>query len=125
MDPSLSSSPRRDDAAPQDEDINQIASQMEWDNEADIGVQSEDDELDIDVESRDEDGPRMGQGAWVGNKLHDPMDPHHFPHRESRSRVNFDPDYHMNPSQVMTMRLIITKHLLYISIDYGYELYDP
>ena len=39
MDPPSSSSPRRDDAAPQDE-LEQIASQMEWDNEANVGAQS-------------------------------------------------------------------------------------
>ena len=38
MDPPLSSSSRRDDAAPQDK-LEQIASQMEWDNVANVGAQ--------------------------------------------------------------------------------------
>jgi len=38
-----------------------------WDNEADVGVQSGDDGLDVGTESGDKDGPRIGQGAWVGN----------------------------------------------------------
>jgi hypothetical protein len=60
----------------------------------------------------------IGQGTWVGNKWHNPLDPHPFPPRESRSREEFDPDYEPNPSQVMNMRLTTTKHLLYIFIDY-------
>ena len=60
MDPLSSSSRWRDD---------QIASQMEWDNEANVGVQSEDEEFDGGVEFGDEDDPRIGQGAWVGNKV--------------------------------------------------------
>jgi hypothetical protein len=68
MDPPLSSSPRRDDAALQDE-LEHIASQMEWDNEHDVGDQSGNKESDnVGVESRDVQGPRIGQGAWVGNK---------------------------------------------------------
>jgi hypothetical protein len=58
MDPSSSSSPWRDDAAPQDK-LEQIASRMEWDNKHDIGDQSGDKESDdIGVKSGDEQGPR-------------------------------------------------------------------
>jgi len=45
-----SSSPWRDDAAPQDKDIKEIASQMVWDNKADIGLQSGEAESDVGVE---------------------------------------------------------------------------
>ena len=51
MDHPASSSPRRDDAALQDKDIERIASQMEWDNEADVGVQSGDEMSVVGVES--------------------------------------------------------------------------
>ena len=60
MDPLPSSSPRRD-AELQDE-LQQIASQMELETQADVDVQSATDES----ESRDEDGPRVGQGlGWT------------------------------------------------------------
>ena len=63
-----SSSPRRDDTAPQDDDIEQIAFQMEWDNEHDVGEKSRDEESDdVGVESGDEQGPRIGQGC-LGRK---------------------------------------------------------
>jgi hypothetical protein len=56
MDPPSSSSAQRDDAAPQDE-LEQIAFQMEWDNEHDVGDQSGDKESDdVGVESGDEQG---------------------------------------------------------------------
>ena len=56
MDPS--SSPRRDDAELQDE-LLEIASQMELETQADVDVQSATDES----ESGDEDGPRIGKGG--------------------------------------------------------------
>ena len=62
MDPLPSSCPRRD-AKLQDE-LQQIASQMELETQADVDVQSATDES----ESRDEDGPRDGQGAWVDGR---------------------------------------------------------
>ena len=61
MDPLSSSSPRRDDAELQHE-LQQIASQMELENEADVDVQSAQDESEVDAQSGDEDGPRVGQG---------------------------------------------------------------
>jgi len=68
MDPPSSSSPRTDDAAHQDDDIEQIASHMDWDNEHDVGKKSRDEESnDISVESGDEQGPRIGQGC-LGRK---------------------------------------------------------
>ena len=60
MDPPSSSSPRRDDAEMQNE-LREIASQMELETQADVDVQSATDES----ESGDEGGPRVGQGAWV------------------------------------------------------------
>jgi len=107
MDPLPSSSPRRD-AELQDE-LQQIASQMELETQADVDVQSATDES----ESGDEDGPRVGQGAWVGNRWHDPLDPHPVPPRESRSREAFDPDYEPEHRQVMNTRLITMKHIIH------------
>ena len=95
MDPLPSSSPRRD-AELQDE-LQQIASQMELETQADVDVQSATDES----ESRDEDGPRVGQGAWVDGRWQDPLDPHPFPQRESRSMEALDPDYELEQRQVM------------------------
>jgi hypothetical protein len=58
---------------------------MEWDNEHDVGDQSGDKEPNnVGVESGDDQGPRIGQGASVGNKWHDPIDPHPIPAREIR-----------------------------------------
>ena len=93
MDPPSSSSPRRDYAAQQDE-LEQIASQMEWDYKVDIDVQSAEDESD-------EDGPRVGQGAWVDGRWHDPDDPHSILQRESRSREALDPYYALERRKVM------------------------
>ena len=87
MDPLPSSSPRRD-AELQDE-LQQIASQMELETQADVDVQSATDES----ESGDDDGPRIGQGAWVNGRWEDPLDPHPAPQRERRSMEALDPDY--------------------------------
>ena len=95
MDPSLPSSSRRDDAAPQGEggdELEKIASQIEWDEEYDRNSVSE-----------DEEGPRIGQG--VGGKWQDPLDPFPVEPRQSRSREEFDPDYEPEPHQVMHTRL--------------------
>ena len=92
MDSPSSSSPRRDDAELQDE-LRQIASQMELENEADVDVQSAQDESDVDAESGDDDGPRVGQGVWVNGRWQDPLDPDPVPQRERRSMEALDPDY--------------------------------
>jgi hypothetical protein len=55
MDHPSASSPQRDHVASQDDKIEQIASQMAWEDEGDVGVESGDDE-----------DPQVGQGAWVG-----------------------------------------------------------
>ena len=103
MDPPSSSSPRRDDAEMQNE-LREIASQMELETQADIDVQSATDES----ESGDDDGPRVGQGAWVNGRWEDLLDPHLVPQRERRSMEVLDPDYEPEP-QVMKTRQITTK----------------
>ena len=84
MDPSLPSPSRRDEASPQGEgeDLEKIASQMEWD-----------DEYNVDAVSEDEGGPRIGEGAWVDGVWQDPLDPHPVEPRQRCSREEFDPDY--------------------------------
>ena len=52
---------------PMDEEIEQITSQMDWDDEGDAGVEHGDDE-----------GPRVGQGAYVAGVWCDPIDLHLF-----------------------------------------------
>ena len=79
---------------------------MELETQADIDVQSAMDES----ESGDEDGPRVGQGAWVDGRWQDPLDPHTFSHRKSRSQDALDLDYEPKQCQVMNTRLITTKH---------------
>ena len=106
MDPLPSSSPPRD-AELQDE-LQQITSQMELETQADVDVQSATDES----ESGDEDGPRVGQGAWVDGRWQDPLDPHPFPQRDHRSMEALDPDYKPEQRQVMNTRLITTKHFI-------------
>jgi hypothetical protein len=81
---------------------------MVSDDEGNVRVQSEDDDAGNSVESGDDEGPEIGHGAWVGGVWHDPIDPHPFPPRESRSRSEFDHDYEPNLRQVMTTRLIKT-----------------
>jgi hypothetical protein len=88
MDHPLSSSPQREDAAPQIDEVEKIASQMAWEDEADIGVQSGDDEADF--QSGKDKGPQIGEGAWVGGVWHNLIDPHPFAPRESLSRLEFD-----------------------------------
>ena len=104
MDPPSSSSPRRDDAELQDE-LREIASQMELETQADVDVQSATDES----ESGDEDGPRIGKGAWKDGRWQDPLDPHPFPQRDRRSMEALDPDYEPEQHQVMKTRQITMK----------------
>jgi len=103
MDPPSSSSPRRD-AELQDE-LQQIASQMELETQADVDVQSATDES----ESGDEDGPRVGKGAWKDDRWQDPLDPHPFPQRYCRSMEVLDPDYEPEQRQVIKTRQITMK----------------
>ena len=104
MDPPSSSSPRRDDAELQHE-LQQIASQMELETQADVDVQSATDES----ESGDDDGPRIGKGAWKDGRWQDPFDPHPFPQRDRHSMEALDPDYELEQRQVMKTRQITMK----------------
>ena len=61
MDRPSSSSPRRDVPAPQDDEIELIATQMEWYNDQSGNEHSDDGE-----ESGDEQGPIEGEGTWQG-----------------------------------------------------------
>ena len=104
MDPPSSSSPRRDDAELQDE-LREIASQIELETQANVDVQSTTDES----ESGDEDGPRIGKGAWVNGRWEDPLDPHPVLQREHHSMEALDPDYEPEQRQVMKTRQITMK----------------
>jgi hypothetical protein len=81
---------------------------MAGDDEAGVVAQSGDDDADDGVQSDDNEGPGLGHGAWVEGLRQDPLDPHPFPPRERRSWSELDPDYEPYPSQVMTTRLITT-----------------
>ena len=71
----------------QEEEIEQLASQMDWGDDA--GVQSGDDEVDRDR-----------QGAFVAGQWLDPIDPHPIPPRERFSLSDFDSDYVSSPALV-------------------------
>ena len=114
MDPSSPSSSRRDDATPQGNDLQKITSRIEWDVDYNVDAVSED---DVNAVSDDDKGPRIGQGAWVGDKWHDPLDPHPFEPRQICSREEFDPDYKPEARQVMHTRLFATTHTIFF-IDY-------
>ena len=86
MDRPSSSSPRRDVPARQDDEIELIASQMEWHNDQSGNKRS-------DEQSGDKQGRVEGLGAWQGNEWLDPADPHPVPQRERRSEETMDPDY--------------------------------
>ena len=109
MDPPSSSSPQSDDAEMQNK-LREIASQMELETQADVEVQSATDES----ESGDDDGPRIGQGAWVNGRWEDPLDPHPAPQRERCSMEALDPDYEPE-QQVMKTRQITMKQFHTIS----------
>ena len=64
-----------EDDVSQTNEVNLIASQMEWDGEFD---------------EADGEEPQIGEGAWVNNVWFDPIDPHSVP---PRYRTNPDPDY--------------------------------
>ena len=95
-DPSPSSPPRE---APmtQEEEMKQLASQMDWGNNA--GVQSGDDEVDRD-----------GQGAFVDEVWLDAMDSHPCPPRQRFSLSDFDPDYVPSPARVRTYNRAFIVH---------------
>ena len=100
MDHPSSSSPRRDVPAPQDDEIELIASQMEWHND-----QSRNEHFDNGQESGDELGPGIGEGgSWQGNVWIGPIDPHPSAPIERRSEEALDLDYEPEPRQVMHTR---------------------
>jgi hypothetical protein len=83
MDQPLSSSPEREDAASQIDEVERIASQMSWDDLANVGVQFGNDDANNGVQSGDDDTddqanevPGIGHGGWVDGVWHDPIDPH-------------------------------------------------
>ena len=90
---------------------------MELETQADVEVQSATDES----ESGDDDGPRIGQGAWVNGRWEDPLDPHPAPQRERRSMEALDPDYEPE-QQVMKTRWNYNEAIPYIFIDYALGL---
>ena len=95
MDRPSSSSPRRDVLAPQDDEIELIASQMEGHND-----QSRNEHSDDGHESGDELGHGIGEsGSWQGNVWVDLVDPHPSAPRESRSEEVLDQDYEPEPRQ--------------------------
>ena len=89
--PSLSS-PRRDVPAPQDDEIELIASQMEWHNDQSGSEHS-------DEQSGDDQGRVEGPGGWQGNEWLDPADPHPVLQRERRSEETMDPNYELEQHQ--------------------------
>jgi len=82
------SSPPRETPMSQEEEIEQLASQMDW---SDDGVQSGDD-----------CGPQEGQGVSVAGVWLDAIDPHPMPPRQRFSLADFDPDYVPSPARVRT-----------------------
>ena len=81
----------------QEEEIEQLASQMDWGDDA--GVQSGEDEVDRD-----------GQGAFVAGLWLDPIDPHPIPPRQRFSLLDFDPDYVPSPARVRTYNRAFIVH---------------
>ena len=84
---------------------------MELETQADIDVQSATDES----ESGDDNGPMVGQGAWVNGRWVDLLDSHPVPQRERLSMDALDPDYEPEQCQVMNYNEAIP----YVFIDYA------
>ena len=95
MDPPSSSSPRTDVPARQDDEIELIASQIEWHND-----QSENEHSD--EQSGDDQGRVEGPGCWQQNEWLDPADPDPVPQRERHLEETLDPDY--EPEQCQEAR---------------------
>jgi len=96
MDRPSSSSPRRDVPARQDDEIELIASQMEWHNDQSGNELSNE-------QSGDDQGRVEGPGGWQGNEWLDPADPHPVPQRERCSEETMDPNY--EPEQRQEARI--------------------
>ena len=91
------SSPPRETPMTQEEEIEQLASQMDWGDDA--GVQSGDDEVDRDR-----------QGAFVARLWLEPIDPHLIPPRQRFSLSDFDPYYVPSPARVRTYNPAFIVH---------------
>ena len=81
----------------QEEKIEQLASQMDWGDDA--GVQSGDDKVDRDR-----------QGEFVAGQWLDPIDLHPIPPRHRFSLLDFDPDYVPSPARVRTYNRAFIVH---------------
>ena len=97
------SSPPRETPMTQEEEIEQLASQMDWGDDA--GVQSGDDEVDRD-----------GQGAFVAGVWLDANDPHPCPLRQRFSLEDFDPDYIPSPARVRSYNRAFIVHFQEIHV---------
>ena len=87
----------------QEEEMEQLASQMDWSDDA--GVQSGDDEVDRD-----------GQGAFVDGVWLDAIDPHPCPPRQRFSLEDFDPDYVASPARVRSYNRAFIVHFQEIRV---------
>ena len=87
----------------QQEEMEQLASQMDWGN--DTGVQSEDEEVDRD-----------GQGAFVDGVWLDAIDPHPCPPRQRFSLEDFDPYYVASPARVRSYNRAFIVHFQEIRV---------
>ena len=87
----------------QEEEIEQLASQMDWGDDA--GVQSGDDEVDRD-----------GQGAFVAGVWLDALDPHPCPPRQRFSLEDFDPDYVPSLARVRSYNRVFIVHFQEIHV---------
>ena len=97
------SSPPRETPMTQEEEIEQLASQMDWGDDA--GVQSGEDEVD-----------REGQGVSVAGVWLDAIDPHPMPPRQRFSLADFDPDYVSSSARVRTYNRAFIVHFQEICI---------
>jgi len=97
------SSPPRETPMTQEEEIEQLASQMDWGDDA--GVQNGDDE-----------GPREGQWAFILGVWMDAIDPHPCPPRQRFSLKDFDPDYIPSPAWVRSYNRAFIVHFQEIRI---------
>ena len=96
------SSPPREMPMTQEEEIERLASQMDW---GDAGVESGDDE-----------GPQKGQGAYVAGVWLDALDPHLITPRQRSSLLDFNPDYVPSPARVRTYNRAFIVHFQEIRV---------
>ena len=87
----------------QEEEMKQLASQMDWGDDAE--VQSGDDEVDRD-----------GQGAFIDVVWLDAIDPHPCPPRQRFSLEDFDPDYVPSPARVRSYNRAFIVHFQEIRV---------